>query len=120
MQATVVVGHVDHGKSTLLGRLLLDTGSLKQDKIASLKHLCSERGVPLEPAFLLDALAEEQAQGISIDSACIDFQYQRQRYYFIDAPGHLDFLKNMATAASRATHGLLVVDVEEGIRAQTR
>lgn len=120
MHTVVVVGHVDHGKSTLLGRLLSDTGHLRDDKVAYVKNICASKGIDLEPAFFLDALEEEQAQGISIDTTCINFEWNNERFLLIDAPGHIDFLKNMASGASKADYGVLVIDVQEGIRAQTK
>jgi bifunctional enzyme CysN/CysC len=120
MQTVVVVGHVDHGKSTLLGKLLSETGHVRQDKIDYVQRICQSKGIELEPAFFLDALEEEQAQGISIDTTCINFEFKGERFFLIDAPGHIDFLKNMASGASRADYGVLVIDAQEGIRAQTK
>ncbi len=120
MPVVVVVGHVDHGKSTLLGRLLADTGHLRQDKIDHIQKVCDSKGLGLEPAFFLDALEEEQAQGISIDTTSVNVDFHGHRMSLIDAPGHIDFLKNMASGASNAEYGLLVIDIQEGIRAQTR
>jgi bifunctional enzyme CysN/CysC len=115
----VIVGHVDHGKSTLLGRILLDCGQLPEDKIAHVQKICDDKGIGLEPAFFLDALQEEQEQGISIDTTRVRFQFNGQRFLLIDAPGHIEFLKNMTTGASEAEVGILVIDCLEGIRAQT-
>lgn len=115
----VVVGHVDHGKSTLLGRILLDTGKIPAEKIEAVKKTCIEKGVQFEPAFFFDALQEEQEQGISIDTTRVNFDFQNHRFLLIDAPGHIEFLKNMTSGASEAEQGILVVDSVEGIRAQT-
>src|SRR6185312_14103894 len=98
----VIVGHVDHGKSTLVGRLLADTGSLPQGKLEAVRANCERNAKPFEYAFLLDALKDEQAQGITIDSARVFFKSARRHYIIIDAPGHIEFLKNMVTGASRA------------------
>jgi len=111
----VVVGHVDHGKSTVVGRLLADTGSLPQGKIEQVKAQCERNARPFEYAFLLDALKEEQAQGITIDTARCFFKTERRDYIIIDAPGHVEFLKNMVSGAARAEAALLVIDAHEGI-----
>ena len=115
----VVVGHVDHGKSTLLGRILLDTGRVPQEKIESVRKTCEKKGIAFEPAFFFDALQEEQEQGITIDTTRVNFDFQGHRFLLIDAPGHIEFLKNMTSGASDAEQGLLMVDAVEGIRAQT-
>lgn len=116
----VVTGHVDHGKSTVIGRLLADTGSLPQGKLEAVRSSCERNAKPFEYAFLLDALKDEQAQGITIDSARVFFNTRRRSYVIIDAPGHIEFLKNMITGASRAEAALLVVDAHEGIRENSR
>jgi len=99
----VIVGHVDHGKSTVVGRLLADTGSLPQGKLESVKRECQRTGKPFEYAFLLDALSDEQDQGITIDTARCFFKTAKRDYIIIDAPGHIEFLKNMISAAATAT-----------------
>ncbi len=111
----VVVGHVDHGKSTLIGRLLVDTNSLPQGKLEQVKRNCEINSKPFEYAFLLDALADEQAQGITIDTARIFFNTAKREYIIIDAPGHIEFLKNMISGAARAEAAVLLIDAEEGI-----
>lgn len=116
----VVIGHVDHGKSTVVGRLLADTGSLPQGKLEQVKATCARNARPFEYAFLLDALADEQAQGITIDSARCFFKSARRDYIIIDAPGHVEFLKNMISGAARAEAGLLVIDAKEGVRENSR
>src|SRR3954469_5786875 len=88
----VIVGHVDHGKSTVVGRLLADTGSLPDGKLESVRSVCERNGKPFEHAFLLDALKEEQAQGITIDGARVFFKTARRYYVVVDAPGHIEFL----------------------------
>ena len=98
----VIVGHVDHGKSTVIGRLLADTGSLPQGKLEAVRESCRRNSKPFEYAFLLDALKDEQAQGITIDMARCFFNTAARDYIIIDAPGHIEFLKNMITGASRA------------------
>ena len=116
----VFVGHVDHGKSTLIGRLLADTGSLAEGKIDAIRKACAVRGQPFEYAFVLDALAEEQDQNITIDTTQVQLQGTRRAYTIIDAPGHLEFLKNMITGAASADAAILVIAADEGVRAQSR
>ncbi|MSO66153.1 MAG: adenylyl-sulfate kinase [Alphaproteobacteria bacterium] len=116
----VIVGHVDHGKSTLIGRLLHDTGSLPEGKQAAIQEASQRRGVAFEWAFLLDALQAERDQGVTIDTARIWFQTTRRDYVIIDAPGHREFLKNMITGAAGADAAILVIDADEGIRDQTQ
>lgn len=115
----VITGHVDHG-STVIGRLLADTGSLPDGKLALVRTTCERNAKPFEYAFLLDALKDEQAQGITIDAARVFFKTARRSYVIVDAPGHLEFLKNMVTGASRAEAALLVIDAREGIQENSR
>ena len=116
----VIVGHVDHGKSTVIGRLMADTDSLPQGKLSQVKEMCRRNSKPFEYAFLLDALKDEQSQGITIDSARVFFKTQNRDYIIIDAPGHIEFLKNMVTGAARAEAALLVIDAHEGIQENSR
>lgn len=116
----VIGGHVDHGKSTVVGRLLADTGSLPEGKLEQVKALCERTAKPFEYAFLLDALKDEQAQGITIDAARVFFHTRKRHYIIIDAPGHIEFLKNMITGASRAEAALLVIDAKEGVQENSR
>ena len=116
----VIVGHVDHGKSTVIGRLLADTDSLPEGKLESVKEYCRKNSRPFEYAFLLDALKDEQAQGITIDTARCFFKTGKRDYIIIDAPGHIEFLKNMVTGASRAEAALLVIDAKEGIKENSK
>jgi bifunctional enzyme CysN/CysC len=116
----VIGGHVDHGKSTVVGRLLADTGSLPEGKLEQIRALCERTARPFEYAFLLDALKDEQAQGITIDAARVFFRTARRHYIIIDAPGHIEFLKNMVTGAARAEAALLVIDAQEGVRENSR
>ena len=111
----VIVGHVDHGKSTVIGRLLADTNSLPEGKLEQVKETCRRNSKPFEYAFLLDALKDEQAQGITIDAARVFFKTEKRKYIIIDAPGHIEFLKNMVTGAARAEAALLVIDAQEGV-----
>jgi bifunctional enzyme CysN/CysC len=116
----VFVGHVDHGKSTLIGRILHDTGSLPEGKIDEITKACAAEGMEFEFAFLLDALLEEQKQNVTIDTTQIPFRTARRRYAIIDAPGHKEFLKNMITGASSADAAILVIGADEGVREQSR
>ena len=116
----VIAGHVDHGKSTLIGRLLHDTNSLTEGKMAAVKAMSERRGMPLEYAFLLDALQAERDQGITIDTTQVLFNSKKRSYVIIDAPGHKEFLKNMISGAAQADAGVIVIDVEEGIQEQSR
>jgi bifunctional enzyme CysN/CysC len=116
----VLTGHVDHGKSTVLGRLLSDTGSLPRGKLDGIIAACERLGQRFEYAFLADALRDERAQGITIDSARLFFRSSRREYLLVDAPGHVEFVKNMITGAARASAALLVVDAAEGIRENSR
>lgn len=116
----VMAGHVDHGKSTVIGRLLAETGALPRGKLEQVQAQCRRSARPFEYAFLLDSLKDEQAQGITIDAARCFFRTAKRRYLLIDAPGHIEFLKNMITGASRAEAALLVIDASEGVRENTR
>ena len=116
----VIVGHVDHGKSTLVGRLLHETDSLPEGKIESLREVCDKRGMPFEWAFVMDALQAERDQGITIDVSHIPFQTARRPYVIIDAPGHKEFLKNMVTGAASADAAVLVIDAIDGVQEQSR
>ncbi len=116
----VIVGHVDHGKSTLIGRLLYETGSLPEGKLEQLKAVSARRGMPFEWSFLLDALQTERDQGITLDTSQIRFRTPARDFVLIDAPGHAEFLRNMITGAAQADAALLIVDAAEGVRDQTR
>ncbi|HVV39857.1 MAG TPA: adenylyl-sulfate kinase [Nitrobacter sp.] len=116
----VIVGHVDHGKSTLVGRLLHETGSLPDGKLDMLKAVSARRGMPFEWSFLLDALQTERDQGITIDTTQIRFRTRSRDVILIDAPGHAEFLRNMITGAAQADGAVLIIDALEGVRDQTR
>ena len=116
----VITGHVDHGKSTVIGRLMADTGSLPEGKLEQVKASCARNSKPFEYAFLLDALKDEQSQGITIDSARVFFKTKKRHYIIIDAPGHIEFLKNMVTGAARAEAAFLTIDAEEGVQENSR
>ncbi len=116
----VIVGHVDHGKSTMVGRLLSDTGTLPEGKLDFVRDICKQQGKEFEFAFLLDALEEEQEQGITIDTSQIFFHTEQRKYVIIDAPGHKEFLKNMVTGTAEAEAALLLIDANEGVQEQSR
>src|SRR5258708_28721224 len=116
----VIVGHVDHGKSTLVGRLLHETGSLPEGKLEMLKAVSTRRGLPFEWPFSLDALQAERDQGITSDTTQIRFRTRSRDVVLIDAPGHAEFLRNMITGASQADGAVLIIDALEGVRDQTR
>ena len=116
----VIVGHVDHGKSTLIGRLLHETGSLPDGKFETIKAVSQRRGMPFEWSFLLDALQTERDQGITLDTSQIHFATASRDIVLIDAPGHAEFLRNMITGAAQADAALMIIDAAEGVRDQTR
>ena len=115
-----VCGHIDHGKSTFIGRLLLDTGSLSDEKINELKKIAKEFGEETQLAYLSDQLKEERERNITIETTQIFLKTRKRPYCFIDTPGHLEFIKNMLTGTSQADAALVLVDIQEGIADQTR
>lgn len=116
----VIVGHVDHGKSTFIGRLLYDTDSVAPDKKEEVKKISKTLGREMEFAYLLDHLEEERSQGITIETTQVFFRTPKRQYVIIDAPGHVEFVKNMITGASQAEAAFLMVDVQEAVKEQTR
>ena len=116
----VFVGHVDHGKSTIIGRLLYETHSLPQGIIDKVQKIADETGKDFEYAYLLDAFAEERQQGITIDMTQIQFSTDKRDYLIIDAPGHKEFLKNMISGAANANVAFLVIDAQAGVQEQSR
>ncbi|MCK4275137.1 MAG: GTP-binding protein [Phycisphaerae bacterium] len=116
----VIVGHVDHGKSTLIGRLLYDTDSLPPSKMEEIRTASAELGHDVEFSYVMDNLQEERSQRVTIDTAQIQFRTPQSEYVIIDAPGHRQFIRNMVTGASEAEAAVFIVDAEEGVREQTR
>ena len=116
----VFVGHVDHGKSTLIGRIFYDTKSLPDGKVEQMQAACKQENMEFEYSFLLDALLEEQAQNITIDTTQIQFKTAKRPYVIIDAPGHKEFLKNMITGAASADAAVLLIAANEGVQEQSR
>jgi bifunctional enzyme CysN/CysC len=111
----VVVGHVDHGKSTLIGRMLHDAGALPSGKVEELTRVSARRGMPIEWSFALDALQLERDQAITVDSTQTWFRTAARTYVIVDAPGHQEFLRNMITGAAQAEAAILVVDAAAGL-----
>ncbi len=116
----VIAGHVDHGKSTLVGRLFADTGSMPEGRLEQLQASARRRGMPFEWASLTDALQSERDQNVTIDTTQIWFSTPKRRYVIIDAPGHEEFIKNMVTGAAQAEAALLLIDAHEGIQENSR
>jgi bifunctional enzyme CysN/CysC len=116
----VIVGHVDHGKSTLVGRLFHEAGILPEGKLAQLEQAAQRRGVAFEWASLTDALQVERDQNISVETSQIFFRAHGREYVIIDAPGHREFLKNMVTGACTASAAFLLIDAAEGVRENSR
>jgi len=116
----VVIGHKDHGKSTLIGRLLYDSKAINQQQIDDIRSELTPSGKPFEFAFLLDSLEEERQGGLTIDIMQTPFTSKKYRYTIIDCPGHREFIKKMLTGASQADAAVLVASAKEGVEPQTR
>ncbi len=114
-----ITGHVDHGKSTLIGRLLYDTGSLADGKAEEIIASSERRGLDVEWSFAVDAAQEERDQAITIETTRVWMHYGGRRIVIIDTPGHREFIKNMMSGAADADAGILVIDALEGIADQT-
>ena len=114
------VGHADHGKSTLIGRLLHDTGSPPEDKVEAIEAMWNQRDMPFELAFVLNAFQAEQDQAVAIDEAHVCFRSGTRDYLIVDVPGHRELVRTMVSGAAFCDAGVLVIDAEEGVRQQTR
>jgi len=117
---TVFLGHVDHGKSTLIARLMLDTGGFPDGRLQELEAASKRRGVPTEISFLLDAFQVERDQAVTIDSSRIWMTTPKRTYAIVDAPGHKEFVRHMVSGASEAHVAVLLIDAHEGVSEQTR
>jgi len=115
-----IVGHIDHGKSTLTGRIFYDTDSLPEEKIEEIRKTCKELGREFEFAYAIDHLQEEREQEMTIDTAQTFFKTSKRRYVIIDTPGHKEFMRNMITGASQADAAILIVDAKKGMEEQTK
>ncbi|MDQ6931328.1 MAG: adenylyl-sulfate kinase [Candidatus Eremiobacteraeota bacterium] len=117
---TVFLGHVDHGKSTLVARLMLDSGAFPDGRIEELRAASKKRGVPLEISFLLDALQIERDQAVTIDASRLWLTTPHRTFAIVDAPGHKEFVRHMVTGASEAGAAVVLVEARQGVSEQTR
>jgi len=116
----VLIGHKDHGKSTLIGRLLLDTKSIKESRFKEVQEVDEVSGYKFELAHLVDSFKEEREREMTMDTTRALLKGKKRNYQLIDVPGHAELISNMLTGASAAEAALLMVSIEEGIKEQTR
>ena len=117
----ITAGSVDDGKSTLIGRLLYDSKNILIDQLEQLeKHSKNKEAGPIDLALLTDGLRAEREQGITIDLSRCFFKTAKRKYILLDAPGHIEFLKNMVTGASRAEAAIILIDASEGIKENSK
>lgn len=116
----VLIGHKDHGKSTLIGRLILDTGSVKESKLKEVKEVDESDGQKFELAHLVDSFKQEREREMTMDTTRAFLKGKERNYQLVDVPGHSELIANMLTGASSAEAALLLVDIDEGIKEQTR
>ena len=116
----VIVGHIDHGKSTLIGRLLYDTQSLPEGRVEEIRATCNGLGREFEFAYITDALLEEREDSMTIDTTQVSFKTPKREYIIIDTPGHKELLQNMVTGTSYAEGAILIVSAKEGVQEQTK
>jgi len=114
------VGSVDDGKSTLIGRLLMDTQNIYDDQLEAIKKVAERKGEEVDIALLTDGLAAEREQGITIDVAYRYFQTPKRKFIIADTPGHVQYTRNMVTGASTANLAIILIDARQGILEQSR
>lgn len=117
-----LLGHKDHGKSTLIGRLMLETGAMTPDRVSEARSICASMGKEFEPAFLLDSFVEEREGGFTLDSTVAQLSHGGTIYKLVDVPGHKELVRNMLTGASQADAGILILSAreDEGLQEETR
>ena len=115
----VITGHVDHGKSSIIGRLLADTKYFPQSKLEDIRESCRKKNKKFAYAFLLDSFKNEQKKNITIDIARCFLKTAKRNYLIFDAPGHVEFLKKMITGAAQAETAIIIIDAKKGLEENT-